>query len=264
MDKEITDPYGFIYITTSMVNGKKYIGQKLFSCKGAAWKRYLGSGINLNRAVNKYGKHNFSREIVAIAFSKEELNTLEISFIESHNAARSLDYYNIACGGVGSTNTGRHWSEDTKRIMSAAHKGRILSEEHKRRISESGKGRHSTSGSHSSGKDHPMFGRKHSALTIAKMSDIKKGKHASDYTRSKMSESRNGESNPMYGLHRTDKMKQILSEANAKITSIQAKKICEKFSTGEYTQTLLAKEYSVSRRTIGNVVNHKYNYMKVS
>ena len=53
---KILDPYGFIYITTNMINGKKYIGQKMFRER---WKKYIGSGKLLKRAVNKYGKENF-------------------------------------------------------------------------------------------------------------------------------------------------------------------------------------------------------------
>ena len=52
---EIENPYGFIYITTNMVNGKRYIGQKKF-CDG--WKTYLGSGKLLKEAIKKYGKEN--------------------------------------------------------------------------------------------------------------------------------------------------------------------------------------------------------------
>jgi len=72
---EIIDPYGFIYITTNLVNGKKYIGQKKFIRQ---WEYYLGSGRHLKNAINKYGKENFIREIIAIAYSKEEADKLEI------------------------------------------------------------------------------------------------------------------------------------------------------------------------------------------
>ena len=55
--------YGFIYITTNNINGKKYIGQKKYDKEGK-WKTYLGSGIILNRAIKKYGAENFSKEII--------------------------------------------------------------------------------------------------------------------------------------------------------------------------------------------------------
>ena len=45
--KEIFDPYGFIYITTNMGNGKRYIGQKIFN---RSWKKYLGSGTRFLKA----------------------------------------------------------------------------------------------------------------------------------------------------------------------------------------------------------------------
>ena len=45
---EIKNPYGFIYITTNMINGKRYIGQKKFCNR---WKTYLGSGTLLIKAL---------------------------------------------------------------------------------------------------------------------------------------------------------------------------------------------------------------------
>ena len=72
---EILDPYGFIYITTNMINGKKYIGQKIFDNK---FNNYLGSGKLLKQAIKKYGKKNFYREIITITYNKNELNKLEI------------------------------------------------------------------------------------------------------------------------------------------------------------------------------------------
>jgi len=93
---EVLDPHGYVYITTNNINGKKYIGQKIFN---KDLNNYLGSGTYLKNALKKYGRENFSKEIIAIAYSKEELDKLEIEFIKNHNAVDSEDYYNISHGG---------------------------------------------------------------------------------------------------------------------------------------------------------------------
>lgn len=91
--------YGFIYITTNHINGKRYIGQKSYSQNN--WKSYLGSGIYLNRAIKKYGKENFSKEIIEDCETKEILDEREKYWINYYNAVESDDYYNIASGGDG-------------------------------------------------------------------------------------------------------------------------------------------------------------------
>ncbi|MDD2285627.1 MAG: GIY-YIG nuclease family protein [Paludibacter sp.] len=77
------EPYGFIYITTNMINGKKYIGQKKYM---KHWENYLGSGVILRNAINKYGRDNFKREIIEDCITKEDLDRKEkywISFYDS-------------------------------------------------------------------------------------------------------------------------------------------------------------------------------------
>ena len=136
---EIIDPYGFIYLTTNIINGKKYIGQRVFD-ERCNWKTYLGSGKHFKRAVNKYGRENFSREIVSIAYSKEEINLLEIEFIKNHDAVKSEDYYNLSSGGEGG-NAGSHYSEESKLKLSKARKGIKYSEDSKKKMSEAQKGK---------------------------------------------------------------------------------------------------------------------------
>lgn len=92
--------YGFVYITTNHINGKKYIGQKRYD-KANKWKSYLGSGIHLKRAINKYGSENFSKEIIEDCKSKELLDEREKYWIEYYNAVKSNEFYNIASGGDG-------------------------------------------------------------------------------------------------------------------------------------------------------------------
>ena len=96
----IRDPYGFIYITTNLINGKKYIGKKVFDLKNQ-WKSYLGSGVALKNAIQKYGKENFTKNIVAFAYSEDELCEFEKQIISLLDASNSSDFYNIAPGGEG-------------------------------------------------------------------------------------------------------------------------------------------------------------------
>jgi len=49
------------YITTNKVNGKQYVGMHSTDNVDDG---YLGSGIAIINAINKYGKENFTREIL--------------------------------------------------------------------------------------------------------------------------------------------------------------------------------------------------------
>ena len=119
--KEIKDPYGFIYITTNLVNGKRYLGQKEFSQNN--WKTYLGSGIAFKRALEKYGEENFSKNIIYICYSEEELNQIEYELSVFFDVVESNDWYNLVLGG--GVSRGWHPSEETRTKISEKAKIRL-------------------------------------------------------------------------------------------------------------------------------------------
>ena len=108
--------YGFVYITTNHVNGKQYIGQRKYDKQGK-WKEYLGSGIILSRAIEKYGLKNFSKEIIEECKTKKILNDREIYWINYYNAVESDNFYNIASGGDGG-NTIAGYTDDQRNLLS--------------------------------------------------------------------------------------------------------------------------------------------------
>ena len=75
----------------------------------------------------------------------------------------------------------RIFSEETRKKMSEAKKGKKLSEEHRKKISESQKG-----------ENHPMYGKHFSEETRKKMSESHKGHTVSEETRKKISEAKKG------------------------------------------------------------------------
>lgn len=92
--------YGFIYLTSNNTNGRKYIGKRTYDENGE-WKSYLGSGIAIKRAIEKYGTENFTRIIIDVAYSKSDLDDKERYWIQFYNAAYDRRFYNMTSGGDG-------------------------------------------------------------------------------------------------------------------------------------------------------------------
>lgn len=105
LNRKQNGAYGFIYVTTNLLNGKRYCGQKAYGCD-SHWKSYLGSGTQLTMAVAKYGKENFSREIIEYGYSKQELDQLEMKWIAHYGAVFDDNWYNIGFGGHYNCNRG--------------------------------------------------------------------------------------------------------------------------------------------------------------
>lgn len=133
-----------VYKLTSPSN-KVYIGITSRSVK-KRWNN--GSGYikcpAIFNAIKKYGWDNFKKEVVYEGLTEEHAKFLE-TFLISHYKSKDRRFgYNLTDGGEGSKGT--VVSEETRRKMSAIHKGnkynlgRKLSEEHRRQISEREKG----------------------------------------------------------------------------------------------------------------------------
>lgn len=105
-----------IYMTTNLINGKKYIGQTKRNDDS-----YLGSGKKMLAAIKKYGKENFKRETLCICNSHEELNEKERYFISVYDATNSKNFYNIRPGGDQSPLNGSRVSEVA--VLTGQNKG---------------------------------------------------------------------------------------------------------------------------------------------
>lgn len=67
---------GYVYLTTNLINGKKYIGMHK---KDYFDENYKGSGKILWYAINKYGWENFKTEVLDLKRSMNSLLTIQTS-----------------------------------------------------------------------------------------------------------------------------------------------------------------------------------------
>ena len=192
--------FGYIYETTNLINGKKYIGQK--ASKIFLAEEYLGSGVYLNKAVKKYGKENFKVRIIEKCNSREKLNEREVYWIDYYNAVESKEYYNLANGGYSTYYIGHPMSKEARNKISKCLTGRHLSKETRKRMSESHKGKEGpTKGklAWNSGKQNC-----YSEETRKRMSESHKGKPAWNKGKSSWSK----------GKHLSEEHKRKISEAH--------------------------------------------------
>lgn len=103
-----------IYKTTNLKNQKFYIGKH--QCENLN-DNYLGSGINLRKAIKKYGKENFRREILFIFDNELDMNNKEKELVTEELINNPL-CYNLTKGGEGGPIfLGKHHSESTKQKL---------------------------------------------------------------------------------------------------------------------------------------------------
>ena len=155
----------YIYKITNNLNGNSYVGLKTSSVEESM--NYYGSGKLIQIAIEKYGKENFTKEILERDITDFDLLCeRERHFISLYNTKN--EGYNMTDGGLG------------------MH-GYTPTTEHKENMSNS-----------MSGENHPQYGRKRSEETRKKISEkakLRKGRPVSDETRKKISNSMRGKRN---------------------------------------------------------------------
>lgn len=186
MDRKYT-----VYKHTSP-SGKAYIG---ITCQEVS-RRWTNSGIGYKgcsyfwNAIVKHGWNNFQHEVLAENLTEAEAKQREKELIFVNQTRNPLYGYNLTEGGDGIC--GFHHTEESRKRMSAAHKGYTATAETRARISAVGMGRVPTAQARANmtaaqmGNKHNL-GRKHTVESLIKMSVAQKGRIISDETKKKMS-----------------------------------------------------------------------------
>ena len=147
--------YNYIYKITNIINGKIYIGKHSTDDLNDG---YMGSGVVLKKAKEKYGIDSFTKEYLAFCDTEDKLNWFEKFYIKKYDSTNKNIGYNLTNGGEGILGFHIHMTEETKKKISESKKGKHHSEEARKKMSESHKG------------------RKLSEETRIKMSESRKGK----------------------------------------------------------------------------------------
>jgi group I intron endonuclease len=79
-----------VYLTINLINNKKYVGMDTKNDPN-----YLGSGLLIKKAIKKYGKENFKKEILEYCTSISELENRETWWINYFDACVNNDFYNL-------------------------------------------------------------------------------------------------------------------------------------------------------------------------
>lgn len=151
--------YFLFYKTTNLINGKFYIGshQTLKLDDG-----YLGGGRILKKALKKYGRENFKREIIANCVSAQLAREIEAVLVRYSIDNFKRDCYNRSYSGTGAmlgkdnAFYGKSHTDETKKYLSE-------------RASEAYKG-----------EGNPFYGKQHTEEFKKKLSEERKGVNRSN------------------------------------------------------------------------------------
>ena len=131
----------FIYIIKNTLNNKVYIGQTI-NIPEYRFKQHIEASTSkknqaITQAIDKYGRDRFYIDVLEQGdFNKKELNALEIEYIKKYDSL-SPNGYNLTTGGKSNGSI----SEETRKRMSEAQKGKTVSEETKEKLREANIGK---------------------------------------------------------------------------------------------------------------------------
>lgn len=220
----------YIYCITNLLDGKTYFGQRTLpnvKYRTPENDPYFGSGVYISRAIKKYGKENFKRDIIIKGdFSKEQINRFEKCIIRVQRFLGKAEY-NLANGGDGG---------DLSEFIdySSSKRSENISNAMKKAYKE--------------GKIKPRGWTFHNGM---------KGKHFSDEAKQKMRESHLGEKNSQYGKRRSEKTKKRIRAALVRDYKVEYSEMYDAFldhvlSSDE--KRSFAKKYNIAYDSINRVL----------
>ena len=109
-----------VYIIKNNINEKCYVG---YHCTENPYDKYLGSGQLIKAAIKKYGRKNFSKEILEIIKDNDNWEQREIFWINEKNT-KYPNGYNLTDGGEGGI--GKIFSDKSKKLMSKMCKKSLM------------------------------------------------------------------------------------------------------------------------------------------
>lgn len=159
----------FIYRATCKVTGKCYVGKTQIGGKRKRNHFYdvkNGSAFVFHNALRKYDDEDlWEWDIIGITTDGYKLCDMEIDAIEREGSF--INGYNMTKGGEGAP--GRRVSEEARRKMRDAKKGKVLSEEHKAKLRGRTPWNKGMKPGNTKGRTAPNKGKHHTEATKAKM-----------------------------------------------------------------------------------------------
>lgn len=162
-----------LYVKRHLITGLKYFG--VTKREGKYFDSYKGSGKYWKRHIRKHG-YNVETIIIDI-FDDDDPLLVEtaLKFSRDNNIVESNEWANLKEeNGLDGGSVSDVYTEESRKKMSIAKKGKPLTEEHKRKIGEAG------------------LGRTYTEERNRKISENKKGIPRSEETKRKVSETRTG------------------------------------------------------------------------
>ena len=223
-------------------NNKVYIGitqqEPEKRCKNGLG--YDAHQTLMKRAIKKYGWQNIKHEILFKKLTKEQACKKEIELITLYDSTNKQKGYNVSSGGEGTV--GVKPTIESKEKNRIAHLGKKASLETRKKISESNRGKHN---------------KKRNEEQKRKISEATKKAMQNPELRKRLSETHSGKNHRNYGKHLSDETKKKISESkkgkrggfSKKVICIETNKIYE--SIGLASKDTKADKYGIGQVCLG-------------